>query len=193
MGVIGGGLFFILAAALALPWLVIVAAPILLVSGVGFAPFAFAGLRLVSVPRKSYLRSNVKSDLGSVRRKILVCDDDLTSIGPLLAALSSIPSDVALFENGHEVLKALKVNEYDLVIMDMMMPELSGENVLRLCDDNLNSEDHRTPVVFYTSGAQRVRESLKDDFRLFKIDGIWGKDMTFDSLTQNLSRALLPV
>ena len=64
--------------------------------------------------------------------RILVVDDYLINRMKLSRVLQQQGHTVALAENGHEALKKLRAEEYDVVLLDIMMPELDGHKVLEI-------------------------------------------------------------
>ena len=65
-----------------------------------------------------------------IGKKILVIDDDKYARTISKKILSEFGYDVALAEDGVEGLKMMIENKPDLVLLDMMMPKLSGNEVL---------------------------------------------------------------
>lgn len=60
---------------------------------------------------------------------ILVVDDDPTLLKFVGANLKAQGSEVITAENGKSALKAFEEDSLDLVILDIMMPDMSGEEV----------------------------------------------------------------
>ncbi|MBF0574114.1 MAG: response regulator, partial [Desulfamplus sp.] len=86
--------------------------------------------------------------------KILLAEDNIMNQKVALAMLrkSSITIDIA--NNGKEAVEAARKNHYDLILMDMQMPELDGieaTKIIRSChNNNLNS---KIPIVAMTANA----------------------------------------
>lgn len=62
--------------------------------------------------------------------KILIIEDDVNINNLMKEALSRKRYECTQAFSGSEALLALNVNPYDLVILDLMLPGLTGENVL---------------------------------------------------------------
>jgi CheY-like chemotaxis protein len=60
---------------------------------------------------------------------------------------------VLLAENGAEGMETAKAHKPDLILMDMMMPEMDGLSVLRKLRNDPALES--TPVIFMTAKVQR--------------------------------------
>ena len=82
--------------------------------------------------------------------RVLIVDDDM-EIGSYISSELSHYYKFGICNNGKDGLKELLTNEYDLVISDVMMPEMDGFTMLRMIKTNLNISD--IPVVMLTSKA----------------------------------------
>jgi DNA-binding response OmpR family regulator len=94
-----------------------------------------------------------------VTKKILVADDEVT-IAELL--------EQSLIEEGYEVQKSIQslrfydaVREYrpDLILLDLMMPYLEGEDELRLM--KLSPDTAHIPVIVVTAKADVQRDEAR--------------------------------
>ena len=99
--------------------------------------------------------------------RILVVDDVPANVKLLEARLSSEYFDVVTAYNGAEALALCERGECDIVLLDVMMPELNGLEVCRQLKSNPLT--HHIPVVMVTALDQpsdRVRglEAGADDF-----------------------------
>lgn len=86
----------------------------------------------------------------SSRRRVLVVDDDL-EIGHYISSELGRYYKFGICPNGKEGLKELLTNEYDVVVSDVMMPEMDGFTMLRMIKTNLNLS--HLPVIMLTSKA----------------------------------------
>ena len=84
----------------------------------------------------------------SGRHKVLIVDDDL-EIGHYISSELGRYYKFGLCTNGKDGLKELLTNEYDLVVSDVMMPEMDGFTMLRMIKTNLNLS--HLPVIMLTS------------------------------------------
>lgn len=89
---------------------------------------------------------------------ILVADDD-DLLGELLRfKLEAAGHDVTIVEDGQSALQAARSGKHDLMVLDSMMPVLSGPQVLRA----LTEEGSALPVVMLTArkGQDDVLDAL---------------------------------
>lgn len=85
--------------------------------------------------------------------QILIIEDDYEIADVLQDMLTVENYDVVYAENGHEGVKLAQSHLPDLIICDVMMPELDGYEVLTLL--RKNSETGTIPFLFVTAKATR--------------------------------------
>src|ERR1700691_3853532 len=83
----------------------------------------------------------------SYRGRILVIDDEPDIRESLEALLSSENYRVELASNAAEGLKRLEESTFDLVLLDLMMPDKSGMEVL----EEIRARDRETPIFLITA------------------------------------------
>lgn len=86
----------------------------------------------------------------NIRKRILIVDDNKLNIKVATKLLSNLPYDIDECYNGVECLEKIKLNSYDLILMDIMMPEMDGEVTIKKLKDN---SDFKTPVIALTADA----------------------------------------
>jgi len=84
------------------------------------------------------------------QRRILVVDDEDNLRTMLAAALKFEGYQVVQAANGREGLRSVKEQRPDLIVLDVMMPELDGFGMLK----RLRDVGDRTPVIFLTARAE---------------------------------------
>ena len=83
-------------------------------------------------------------------KRILVVDDNALNIKVARRALSDFKLIIDEAKDGQECIEKVKTNKYDLILMDIMMPIMSGEEALiRLKED----KEFKTPVIALTADA----------------------------------------
>ena len=90
------------------------------------------------------------TESNSTKKRILIVDDNKLNIKVATRLLSDLPYEIDECYNGKECLEKLKSNSYDLILMDIMMPEMDGEATIK---ELRNSSDFKTPVIALTADA----------------------------------------
>lgn len=85
-------------------------------------------------------------------KSILVVEDD-QDIGDLLKMhLTDLDAQVSIANNGNQGLKALLDKQYDLAILDIMLPGLDG---LEICK-RIRAQDNYTPILMLTAKSSEM-------------------------------------
>ena len=122
---------------------------------------------VVQIPQKISQLSKIKTTTSSSKivndvsykdKKILIVDDHKLNIKVARRALKDFDFIIDEAYDGLECLEKVKNNQYDLILMDIMMPNLNGEETLKKL-----KEDHNfnTPVLALTADAL---ETSKDKY-----------------------------
>jgi two-component system OmpR family response regulator len=85
--------------------------------------------------------------------RVLVVDDEPNISALLSATLRLVEFEVRVVDSGHRALVAVEEFEPDLVVLDVMLPDLDGFDVAK----RLRATGHRVPVLFLTA-----RDALED-------------------------------
>ncbi len=101
------------------------------------------------------------------RGKILIVDDVSKNI-QLIANLLKETYDLAFALDGKQAVSQALNNEFDLILLDIMMPEMDGFQVCELLKNEEKTKD--TPIIFLT--AKTDTESITRGFELGGVDYI---------------------
>jgi DNA-binding response OmpR family regulator len=91
-----------------------------------------------------------------VTKKILVADDDVAIADLLTQSLSEEGYDVRKSVQSLRFFDAVREFQPDLILLDLMMPYLEGEDELRLMQ--LNPDTSHIPVIVVTAKADVDRD-----------------------------------
>jgi CheY-like chemotaxis protein/CHASE3 domain sensor protein len=140
----------------------------------------------LSAERQKMLRTARNRDKAFEGRRILVVDDDMRNIFALTSALEHKGADVEVARNGLEALDKLRKagDGVDLVLMDIMMPEMDGYTAMR--EIRKNPAWAKLPVIAVTAKAmkedqEKALASGANDYlakpieleRLFSLMRVW--------------------
>ena len=88
--------------------------------------------------------------------RILLVEDNLTNQEVASGILSSMGWHADVRANGREAIEALEAASYDLVLMDVQMPEMDGFEATRIIrDPQSRVRNHNVPVIATTAHAMR--------------------------------------
>ncbi len=85
-------------------------------------------------------------------RKIMVIDDDEKYLIATKELLEEEGYDVITYQHGFGATSAVRANRPDLVLLDINMPALSGENLASIILRNDHAK--HVPIVFYSSNDE---------------------------------------
>lgn len=112
--------------------------------------------RILGIPEEKIAEMIEK--LSDTRPKILIVDDEIDTLLPLKRSLEVEDYMVVGASNGHEALKKARAEIPDLILLDLMMPEMDGYEVCaRLKNDTLTKN---IPVIILTA-KDAVRDKVK--------------------------------
>ncbi len=80
-------------------------------------------------------------------KKVLVVDDEPAIVTLLSYNLKQANFDVESATNGTDALSMAENEQFDIVLLDLMLPEMSGEEVLK----QLRMDRNETPVIVLTA------------------------------------------
>ncbi len=110
------------------------------------------------------------------KTRVLVAEDNTTNQKVLLGILEKLGLPTDVVANGKEAVKALEIIPYDIVLMDLEMPEMNGLEATKQIRDPASSVmDHQIPVIAmtaYEADEQRAEclESGMNDFLSKPVD-----------------------
>ena len=101
------------------------------------------------------------------KSRILIADDNLPNSELLEAYLSDLDCEIAMAADGLETLNQVKAFQPDLILLDVMMPKLSGFEVCRKLKDD--PATRRIMILMVTAlnelgDIERAVQAGTDDF-----------------------------
>jgi CheY-like chemotaxis protein len=122
-----------------------------------------------------------------VSRRVLVAEDDKFLRRACEAGLRQLGLTVLMAADGEQALKIARSQPLDLILLDLLMPKLSGIEVLR----EIRSEEttRSIPVVILTNSS---REQDADEAKKLGIQGYHVKaHLSLETLGDQVKRLLL--
>ena len=97
-----------------------------------------------------------------MKNRILLVEDEEHLMEPMILNLELEGYEVIPATDGAKAIKYFKSAKYDLVVLDVMLPEIDGFNVCR----TIRQENEHTPILFLTA-----KNTANDKIEGLKIGG----------------------
>lgn len=140
------------------------------------APASLAKEKVARVPNRNYIKGS----------RILVADDNYMNRSIVAHILKKEEAQFELVKDGLEALSAMQSESFDLVLLDINMPNLSGEALIQQ-KEAYKAENAHTTFVALTGN------SSKEDIKGYKEIGfadVIPKPFTSEGFKQSLNRNL---
>lgn len=87
--------------------------------------------------------------------KILLIEDNLLNQKVVMFNLKKLNFDITAIVNGREALEELKKNRYDLILMDIMLPEMNGIEITKKFRvfEKEQGIKNRVPIIALTANT----------------------------------------
>jgi PAS domain S-box-containing protein len=129
----------------------------------------------------------------TLKRDILFAEDDRVNQLILTRMLKELGHSVDVANNGVEVIAAHKAKQYDVILMDIQMPEMDGLEAAKLIREREGKNKH-TPIIALTAFAlqgdrekfismgmdEYVSKPMKIEELIRVIDKVCKKELDFD-------------
>ncbi len=109
--------------------------------------------------------------------KILIIDDDIDILNYLSKIAKNAGHEISYVQSMPESLALVKVTEFDLILLDLKMPEYDGQDFLKIYSSTY--PERNTPIVVITS--DRSKESQK------KVMELGARNIIHKPITNELS------
>ena len=144
---------------------------------IGQLNFEFPG-RLAKDEYSSESRSNFPNV------NVLVVDDNLVNIQVMCAMLSKLGAVTESAMSGEEALHKIRSGDYDIILMDCLMPGLSGQDTAKNIRE-LHSSNQNTPIIAVSANASdKDRESCINS----GMNDFMSKPVRLEKLAKYLTR-----
>ncbi|MCP5125630.1 MAG: response regulator [Gammaproteobacteria bacterium] len=84
------------------------------------------------------------------KSRVMIVDDEPGNVKLICAILSTVEQfDILTAYNGKEALEIINNNKVDLILLDIMMPEIDGYEVTKIIKGNIDTKD--LPIILITA------------------------------------------
>ncbi|MBE9222506.1 PAS domain S-box protein [Cyanobacterium stanieri LEGE 03274] len=156
-------------------------------SDIGMGATFYFTVKVTTMEEKQPIKNNTlihqpKSSTHKKTLKILLAEDNNVNQKVALLSLKKIGHLADVVSNGLEVIEALKRQHYDVILMDIQMPEMDGLEATRWIRNNYPSSQ-QPHIIAMTAGAMEGDRTLCLDAGM---NGYISKPIDLESLKQIL-------
>ena len=120
-------------------------------------------------------------------KKVFVVDDNEMNLEVIASILEMLDIQVSRANGGQAAINHLDVEQYDLILTDDMMPEISGTELMQYLHAHEESVSHSTPIVVLTANAIA---GAREDYIRKGFDDFMTKPIDVDVLQKILTKYL---
>lgn len=115
-------------------------------------------------------------------KKVLIVEDDSFLQGLAANKLQKSDFDVTTASNGEEAMTELDKNKFDIVLLDLMLPDISGFDVLK----NIHDSHKSTPVIVFSnlSDDKDIKKAMDLGVREYLVKA----NFTLEELVEKVKR-----
>lgn len=111
--------------------------------------------------KEDYKKSTAEETFTAKNARVLVVDDNAVNLKVAAGIFSKYDIDIAVATSGEDGIKKIESGKYDLVLMDMVMPDMGGDEVLKLIRAKDDKYYKEVPFVALTAqNGANVREEM---------------------------------
>ncbi len=118
--------------------------------------------------------------------KVLLAEDNLVNQKLAARILEKEGCEVVLANNGVEALERFREESFDIILMDIQMPIMGGEEAVRLIREEEKNK-HKVPIVALTAHAMRED---REKYLGLGLDGYVSKPINRQALFEEIVQAL---
>jgi DNA-binding response OmpR family regulator len=130
-------------------------------------------------------------DANSSDGRLVLCIEDERFISELyVKALSKAGYRVETIADGKEALAAAETNRYDIILLDLMLPSLSGIEILRTLRDPARVPPIKAKIIIATNLEQRedVRADIENQADGYLVKAELTPHELVDFLSTNIEK-----
>ena len=131
---------------------------------------------------------NTNDELNIPNINVLAVDDNSTNLLVFKGLLKKTNAKIDTCTKGSEALELFKNNNYDIVFLDHMMPEMDGVEVLNRIKDIEKDKNTNIPIIVLTANAM---EGSKEEYLRYGFNDYLSKPVNGASLKNMLKKFLI--
>jgi CheY-like chemotaxis protein len=134
--------------------------------------------------------AKIKSRLSQKTKRVLIVEDDKLQRESMVKLIANRDVEITSVELGTEALEALKKSVYDCMVIDLKLPDMTGEELLKKMTEQAELASF-PPVIVYTgrSLSRDEEDALRKYSRAIIIKGAKSPERLLDEVGLFLHRA----
>ncbi|HQV30997.1 MAG TPA: ATP-binding protein, partial [Calditrichia bacterium] len=145
------------------------------------------GEKQIRLPQKSAKPKNRYHLLESQPFHFLLAEDNKVNQRLMVRKLEKMNHKVTVAENGKQAVDLVESGHFDIILMDIQMPEMDGLTATEIIRENQRSRGHYTPVVALTA---RAMKGDKETCLASGVDAYLTKPVNFPDLFETVEKIL---
>lgn len=110
---------------------------------------------------EDYKKSATAETFEAKNARVLVVDDNVVNLKVAAAIFAKYGINIAVATSGQEGLKKIENEKYDLILLDMAMPDYRGDEILSLIREKKDQYFQEVPIIALTAqNGASVREEM---------------------------------
>jgi hypothetical protein len=118
-------------------------------------------------------------------KKVLIAEDSSVIQNLTKKILEFQNFEISSVKNGKDVMKAIEKTNYDVILMDINMPQMDGMQCAREIRKLADKQKAQTPIIAITGNAKKYSEQ---DFYDAGINEYLQKPLDFDKLVETVKK-----
>ena len=141
------------------------------------------------VRRKEQERVEYRASFKAPGKRILAVDDNESNLMVIRQLLKKTELTVDLVDNGKDAIGLCREKKYDLILLDHMMPDLDGVDVLGVIRQRPSNTNYYTPIIVLTANAT---EGSRKEYIAAGFDDYISKPVSGEKLEEIMAKWILP-
>lgn len=118
--------------------------------------------------------------------RILIADDEANVAMVFETALTSAGHQVKVVDSGKAALAAAKVEQFDLILLDQMMTDMKGNDVLKQLKQDQTTQNVKVAILTNFAQDEMVKEAINSG----AVEYILKYQVSTDDLTNKVKNIL---
>ncbi|MGD9108291.1 MAG: response regulator [Gammaproteobacteria bacterium] len=119
------------------------------------------------------------------KKCILIVEDSKLAQTMAVAALEDLNCEIYTADTGTEAITRFKARSFDLVFMDLGLPDIDGYNVTKTLRELEEKSKTHTPIIALTAHTE---DEFKKNAKKFGMDDFLAKPLTKDKVKDMLDK-----